>query len=121
MFETSDQRLVNKTAMRFLTPSTLLQSGAIFNEAKAAVAHDKLLFRSHVDLAEIPTLYCVLPRWNEVRRHHAADNSSPWPFLATKELQLAKFVQVFNATGDTNTDIRHTIVEYETFVQHSSS
>jgi hypothetical protein len=116
MFETSDRRLVNKTAMKYLTPAALLQAGAALQAAKTATAQDKPLFRGHVELAELPTLYCVLPRWDEIRAY-AAQKSVTWPFLQTKDVQLAKFVQVFNATGDTNTDIRHTIVQYEAFVK----
>ena len=73
MFESSNQQLVNKSTRKYATAATMLKSGAALRAAKKSVAGSPLHL-GHVELSELPTLYVVLPIFNEVVAYSKANN-----------------------------------------------
>ena len=73
MFESSNQELVNKTTMKYATAATMLKSGAALRAAKESAAGSPLHL-GHVELAELPTLYVVLPIFKEVVAYSKAND-----------------------------------------------
>jgi hypothetical protein len=63
----------------YLTNSTILASAQLFQEAKAITESDQtFLFR--VMVAELPTIYVTLLRWDELELYAAASGLSfPYP------------------------------------------
>ena len=76
MFESSNQELVNKSTMLYATAATMLKSGAALRAAKKSAAGNPLHL-GHVELAELPTLYVVLPIFKEVVAY-AKTNNVDW-------------------------------------------
>lgn len=115
MFESSNQLLVNKSAMKYTTASAMLRCGAALAAAKQDAA-GSALHLAHVQQAELPTLYVVLPIFDEVLAY-SKTHGIPWPFASTDlKTLLGEFVRVFNATGDSHVDIKHTILQFESVV-----
>ena len=73
IFERSNQELMNKSTMKYATAATMLKSGATLRAAKESVAGSPLHL-GHVELAELPTLYVVLPIFKEVVAYSKANN-----------------------------------------------
>ena len=116
MFESSNQVLVNKTLMKYATAPTLLRAGSALRAAKSSVT-DHALHLSHVEVAELPTLYVVLPIFKQVLSYARA-HALAWPFASENlHVLLNDFVRVFNTTGDAMVDIHHSLDAFVALVR----
>ena len=75
--------------MEYLAPATMLRAAEIFKQATTALdsAHDtgfwsREVLRLRLRVAELPTLYVIMLRWQYVRAW-AVQNNRTWPLAST--------------------------------------
>lgn len=82
----------------FLRPVLLLRSAGAFVNASKAVARADERFQRRVQQAEMPVMYAILFRWDEVRTW-AAHASFNWPYNASMRPQFDEFKRRYAAIG----------------------
>eukprot|EP01047_Picozoa_sp_COSAG01_P034903 COSAG01_NODE_2644_length_7322_cov_10.222899_4_plen_678_part_00 len=83
--------------MQYLLPETLLRSVAIFQKATRVVEADAAK-QLRLAVAELPTLYVILLRWQYVRAWAKA-HKQPWPLSPNITVVYEGFAKVYRVHG----------------------
>jgi hypothetical protein len=84
--------------MAYLAPKTLLKSVAIFQRAAKVVDGTSAAKQLRLAVAELPTLYVILLRWEYVTAWAKA-HSQPWPLSSNISAVYEGFARTYRARG----------------------
>ena len=85
----------------FLSPSAVVQAGALFKSALAAAAAENITRHiRRVHTAKLSVYFVALERWDEIHAN-ATQRATPWawPFESTKAAAFAEFARVHDENG----------------------